>query len=467
MAQRVAGGRGRRKPPPVSRARRRAQQQAVRRRLGAAVAAVLRTEIEAALEAEVTALLGRAWYARRGTAPLRPAGVCCSRCGQDWAPRLVRAGHYTRTLLTALAAVEISVPRVGCRCRGTVPIEFATLGRYERIWGDLQERARQVAGLCLSLRDAREVLAWDNGQPVACSTLQGWGHQAAPLAAALQQGPLTRVPPVVLLDGLWVKLMVETGARYRDRQGRDRPRVRRETVPLLVAYGVDPATGERWILDWERGQQEDEASWRGLLERLWARGLRADAGLELFIHDGSAGLEAAFALVNFGPGVLRQRCIFHVLQNVRDAVRGTGLTRPAKRERRRAVLQAAAPIWQATAPGTVRQRWQAFREQWQAEEPEAVAVIARVWEATLAYLTVLEHARERGETWAPQYLRTTSALERVNRALRQKTRQVGTFQSATGLMAALALVLAHRRLGPDRLPTDLWTEVLEAGLLAA
>jgi putative transposase len=465
MGQRVAGGRGRRKPPPVSRARRRAQQQAVRRRVGAAVATVLRTELEAALEAEVTALLGRPWYARRGTAPLRPAGVVCSRCGQDWAPRLVRAGHYTRTLLTALAAVELRVPRVGCRCRGTVPVEFATLGRYERVWGDVQERARQLAGLCLSLHDAREVLAWDNGQPVACSTLQGWGHQAAPLAAALQQGPLTRVPPVVLLDGLWVKLMVETGERYRDRQGRDRPRVRREKVPLLVAYGVDPATGERWIVDWERGQQEDEASWRGLLERLWARGLRADAGLALFIHDGSAGLEAAFGLVSFGPGVRRQRCIFHVLQNVRDAVRGSGLTRPAKRERRRAVLQAAAPIWQATERSTVRQRWQAFREQWEAEEPEAVAVIARVWEGTLAYLAVLEHARERGEAWPPQYLRTTSALERVNRALRQKTRQVGTFQSATGLTAALALVLAHRELGPDRLPTDLWTEVLEAGLL--
>jgi hypothetical protein len=78
---------------------------------------------------------------------------------------------------------------------------------------------------------------------------------------------------------------------------------------------------------------------------------------------------------------------------------------------------------------------------------------------------VLEHARERGESWAPQHLRTTSARERVNRVLRQKTRQVGTVQSATGLTAALALVLAHRELGPDRLPTDLWTEVLEAGWL--
>jgi transposase-like protein len=142
-------------------------------------------------------------------------------------------------------------------------------------------------------------------------------------------------------------------------------------------------------------------------------------------------------------------------------------TREVKTQRHGPALHAALPIWQATDRDTVRQRWQAFRERWSAEEPEAVAVITRVWEQTLAYLAVLEHARERGEAWAPQYLRTTSALERVNRALRQKARQVGTFQSATGLTAALALVLAHRGLGRDRLSTDLWTEVLEAGLLAS
>src|SRR5262249_24525653 len=165
MRQRVTGGRGRRKPAPVSRARRRAQQQAVRRRLRGAGAAGGRAAVEAGVEAEVTALLGRPGYARGGTAPLGPAGVVCSRCGQDWAPRLVRAGHYPRTLLTALAAVELRVPRVGCRCRGTVPVEFATLGRYERVWGDLQERARQLAGLWLSLQGARRALAWDDRRP--------------------------------------------------------------------------------------------------------------------------------------------------------------------------------------------------------------------------------------------------------------------------------------------------------------
>ena len=166
-------------------------------------------------------------------------------------------------------------------------------------------------------------------------------------------------------------------------------------------------------------------------ERRHARGLRTDAGLELLVHDGSSGLEAALELVHLGPGLLRQRCVFHVLRNVRDAVRGApGMDRGAKRERRRQVLRDAATIWAATDRAELQRRRQAFRAAWAAREPDAMPT-----------------------------------LERVNRALRQKARQAGVFHSEQGLVAALALVLAHRYLLPDADRDDLWTEVLEPGLL--
>lgn len=468
MAVRVAGRARRRQPAAVGRERRRRAQQRVRARLRAAVRTVVQAAVERALEEEVTGLLGRAKYRRRAAAPKRRVAATCSRCGSDWGPRLWRAGGYRRTLLTATGLVAVRVPRVGCRCGGTVPLEFAALGRSERAWGDLQERARQLAGLCLSLRDAREVLAGEAGEPVARSTLNGWVHQAAELAEALRAGPLGRVPAVVMLDGVWTKLMVPTGERFVDRRGRRRARVRRAKVVLLVAYGVDPAGGERWVLDWELGAAEDEASWRRLLERLHARGLRADAGLELFLHDGGGGLEAAFGLVHFGPGVLRQRCVFHVLRNLRDAVRGEpGMDRAAKRERRRAVLRDAAAIWAATDRAEAQRRRRAFRDTWAEREPAVAATLEQVFGATVAYLEALDRARERGEAWQARCLRTTSALERANRGFRQKARQVGVFHSERGLTAALALVIAHRHLGQDVATDELWTETLEAALLAA
>jgi transposase-like protein len=96
-----------------------------------------------------------------------------------------------------------------------------------------------------------------------------------------------------------------------------------------------------------------------------------------------------------------------------------------------------------------------------------VAALERAFEATLAYLAARARGREWGEAWAVCYLRTTSALERVNRVLRQKARQVGTFQAERGLLAAVVLVLVHHGLTRPEPAAELWTEVLEAGLLAA
>lgn len=158
----------------------------------------------------------------------------------------------------------------------------------------------------------------------------------------------------------------------------------------------------------------------------------------------------------------------HVLKNVRDAVRGQPeLSRDERRERRRQVVQEAAAIWQPTDRTEVSRRRAAFRERWAEREPEAVATLERAFGATLAYLEALARGRERGEVWAARHLRTTSALERDNRAIRRKARQVGVFGAERSLVAGLGLVLAQRGLTAPNQSDDLWTEVLEAGLLAA
>jgi hypothetical protein len=468
VSTRVAQRKRRGKPVAVSAARRQRQQRAVRATLTQEITALVQRTVEQALADEVTALLGREPYARRRSGPQRRAGAVCSACQLDWAPRLLRAGSSRRTLLTLEGMVHLRVPRVSCVCGGTVPLEFATVGRYERSWDAVQARARQLAGLCRARRDIREVLAEPSGGWLAPSTLHQWVHEAAARAATWCGEPFARVPPVVLLDGLWIKLMVPTGERYRDKAGRERDRVRRIKVPLLVAYGVEPATGERWLLDWEQAAGEDEASWRGLLERLQARGLRADAGLVLFVHDGSAGLEAALGLVDFGPAVLRQRCVFHVLRNLDEPVRGTpGQTRAERRAHRRALLQEAATLWEPLDAAAVRTRYRAFCGRWRATEGAVVAAVERLFPRTLAYLEARARGREWGQDWPVAALRTTSPLERLNRALRQKARQVGTFQAARGLTAAVILVLVHHGATAPAPAADLWTDVLEAGLSAA
>ncbi len=428
----------------------------------------MRESLEQALRDEVTGVLGRPKGQRRDLRDQTEVEARCNKCGTRLRASFYRAGFYRRSLLTFEVWVEIKVPRVSCVCDGMVDFESVHLEPYARLWFDLEERARELSGLCVSLRDSVSVLAWQNSQPLSIATLNQRVLQSSELAEAFHRGSFERVPSVVMLDGIWLKVLVPTDEAYVDKRGRRRRRSKLRSFPLLVAYGLDPRSGERWVLDWERGKEEDQASWQKLLERLLERGLSADKGLALFVHDGSAGLDKAFEMVWFGQGVERQRCVFHKLQNVRRDVQGDeGMTREERRARRCEVLKDAAEVYRGTDEPEIRRRLAVFRARWEGKEPKAVVTLARDFDQTLTYLRVLARARATGHAWRVEALRTTSPLERVQRHFRQKARQVVIAHSEQGIEGNIELVIRHRGLAsPDKL-AEPWARRLEEALLAA
>ena len=450
----------------VDQKRRREAQGKLQRRIKEAIARAVEETLEEALQGEVTELLNRAKGERRNLRDLTRVEARCNRCKTRYRSRFYRDGFYPRGLLTLDVWGDIQVPRISCVCGGMVDFEFVHLVPYGRLWFDLEERARELAGLCLSLRDSVQVLAWGNGQPVSIGTLNRLVNRTGELAKAFRSDPLDRVPAVVMLDGIWLKLLEPTGEKYTDKRGRVRQRLKMRKFPLLVAYGVDPVSKERWILDWDQGREEDLESWRNLLMRLQARGLSAKAGLKLFVHDGSVGLGKALELVYFGDGVEHQRCVFHKLQNVkRDVVGREGMNAKEKRERRKEVLCDATRVYRGKDEREIRQHLAEFRDKWQEREPRAVATLERDFDQTLVYLNVLERARRRGEVYNLECLRATSALERVQRHFRQKGRQVVIFHSHQGVEAAVQLVIAHHHLADNS--SEPWSLLLEEALLAA
>jgi hypothetical protein len=94
VAARVARRWVRRKPVAVGRSRRRAAQERVRVELRARIGEVVTEAVERALQAEVTALVGRERYRRRATADWATVAARCSRCGADWSRRFWRDGTY-------------------------------------------------------------------------------------------------------------------------------------------------------------------------------------------------------------------------------------------------------------------------------------------------------------------------------------------------------------------------------------
>lgn len=466
MAQIVTRRKKARKARNRDRREHREQQGKLQAEIDEGIAKLIMESVEKALEDEVTALLGRGKWVRHDPADRTVVEARCNKCGTRYRNQFSRAGTYPRSLLTYEAWGQLRVPRISCECGGMVDFEFVHLVPYGRLWFDLEERARELAAICVSLRDGVQVLAWRNGQPLSIATMNRLVNRAAVLAEGFHAGELKRVPAVVMLDGLWLKVLEPTGEWYVDKKGRRRQRLKVKRFPLLVAYGVDPVSGERWLLDWERGREEDEESWRKLLERLLERGLCRERGLEMFVHDGSAGLEKAFEWVHFGKGVLRQRCIFHKLRNVgRDVVGDEGMSRKERQERRAAVVEDAAKVYEGKDEREVRERLEKFRVKWAEREPKAVVTLEREFERTVVYLQALERARQLGQDWKRECVRATSALERVQRQFRQKARQVVIFHSDKGLQAAIQLVISHRGLaGPLVQP---WARMLEEALLIA
>jgi len=432
--------------------------------------------LEALLNGEVAELLGRpfrTWGDRSASIEVQAS---CNDCGRKTRGWFRRNGIYERTWALDGIVVTVRVPRLRCHCGGTVDLSFAVFAPYSRISPAVEERLREGLALGLTLRTIGEMTAPANGGPLAKSTINARGLEVGRLVSALRQGTLERVPPVVLVDGLWVKVLVPTGEEFVDRRGRQRPRLRRQKVGLLVAYGVDPTTGDWWTLDWERASQEDQEHWGRLLERLRERGLTAERGLHLIVSDESAGLKAALAEVNLGVGVKHQLCVFHRLRNIGKAVKGLVTAGPdgnekdeareARRERRRAVVTEAAAIYQGADRAEVLRRRDAFVAKWGADEPEAVATLLRDFERTIAYLDVQEVAAQRGKPWAAKYLRTTSRLERLNRTLRQMVRQVVLFHGEAGLDARVYLILMQA--GELQIARGAkWSEVIEDALAAA
>jgi Transposase, Mutator family len=418
-----------------------------------------------ALCTEVTALLGRDKGQHRASATATLSSLRCPACGRQETLDFVRKGYYERGLLTQWGIALLAVPRVKCVCGRSPTIPFSLLPAYDRLWSDMDALSLEFVALSLSLRSTVSVLERTSGQAISIGTVQRRVQRTVRLTMHEMQQKLLISPPVILLDALWGTVMVETGEKKRDKKGRLRKVKRGKKIPVLVALGMDPQTGETGVLAWVRGVAEGIADWTRLLTALYERGVHWQSGLRLFVHDGSAALETAVEMVDFGA-VRRQRCIFHKLRNVgRDVMGSEGMSRPERRERIKAVLADASAVYKAGSAGEARERAATFRATWGEREPKAVVTLERDFEQTLTCYTVQEEAKAAGQTWFLHYLRTTSALERLNRDLRRKWRQAGAFGSGDGQTGAFGLVIKRRERAQKVASPD-WLDSVIGGFLA-
>lgn len=343
--------------------------------------------------------------------------------------------HYRRDLATGWGVISgLRVPMLECQhCQHAVVSHFALLEKGQRFWMDLDQQVLFGSGFAQSLRQMQEWWSASVEGSVGLRTLNARINQIEPLAAAAHTVPITQVPPVLQLDGIWVTIQQSQEAIKPDKRQRQRKKRTGKKMVILVALGFWP-DGRRQILDWQIAGSEDHREWEVLVQRRWEHGCGPEQGLRLVVRDGSGGLGEALALV-YGTTVAEQRCIFHKLQNVSKKSRSE-LKGKEKQEARKQLMEQAAAIYQADTAAHACDRLAQWVQQWWEQAPQAVATLERDFAQTLVFYEIAGVDL----TW----IRTTSLLERTNREFRRKFRQAVTFGSLQG--AEVALYLQIRRL---------------------
>jgi transposase-like protein len=384
------------------------------------------------LNQAVDQLLGRSRYERRAHVPYDWEQVgACVRCGSHRCDHFSRNGSRPRTVTFLDFQAHLRLPRVVCQCGGSVRLNFDGLLRpYQRLGDDVDAQIRRWAQQRLSLREMQAELAHSRVGSLGWRTLNARLHQVRELTPDLDA---SQVPPILQLDAIWFTQLQATDEIRTDRRGRRRTVKQGHKRPLFIALGVWPATGRREVLAWQLGASEEAAAWLTFLSDLEAQGIRGEHGLRLIIHDGGSGLGAALQTVDFDAA--QQRCLFHKLRNIADALQlDPQLTPKQRRRQRRAILKDFAAIWDSQDYATALRRYLRVCRQYRHDQPAAVATLRRDFRSTVTYYQL----EDQHPTWPRPCRRTTSYLERLNRRFRRRIRAANAYHSDDGVLAMIA-----------------------------
>lgn len=324
----------------------------------------VRVALVTILEAEVTALVGALPYERS-----------VSRTDQ-------RNGHYTRDLDTSVGQIEkLAVPRT----RGGHQTQL--FERYARRRPEMDSAISNMFIKGVSTRQVGEVMEGLTGSAPSASTVSRVFHTLEGEYAVWKSRPLSTRYEYIFADGTYFTVIYEgEGCK----------------MPILLVIGIKP-DGVREVLGFSVGDQENQAAWEQLFENLKERGVKE---VGLMITDGNQAMISA--LSSKFPGVKRQRCIKHKMENVLGYV---------PKKQRDMVGEELKAIFYQESREKAQQVALAWCEKYRREYPSAVECLWRDYEACLTFYS-----------FPPQHwkaIRTTNALERLIEEVKRRSHKMG------------------------------------------
>jgi putative transposase len=190
--------------------------------------------------------------------------------------------------------------------------------------------------------------------------------------------------------------------------------------PSLVVLGVDE-NNHRSILAIEPGTKDNVDSWRAVFRSMKERGLKTQ-NVRLGIMDGLPGLEKLFK--EEFPNSSTQRCWVHALRNAQAKT-------PARL--REEFLKLSHKIMYATSEDDARRAFITLKESMNHDAHRAVFCLEKDLDS------LLTHYRFDRKLWVA--LRTTNAIETINRQFKRRTQNMDTLgeQALENVLAFTAL----------------------------
>jgi transposase-like protein len=193
------------------------------------------------------------------------------------------------------------------------------------------------------------------------------------------------------------------------------------SMAVVIAVGLNAATGQREVLGVDVGPSEDGACWLRFLRALVSRGL---SGVQLVTSDAHEGLKGAIAAVL--QGASWQRCRTHVMRNVLCLV-PKGAPQMVAATIRTVFVQPDA--------ARARETWRRVADQLRPRFPRVAQLLDDAEEEVLTYLSFPpEHWRQ---IWS------NNPQQRLNTEVKRRTDVVGIFPNDRAIVRLVGAVLAE------------------------
>jgi putative transposase len=339
---------------------------------------------QAVMELEVTQHLGAAWHERTP-----------ERKGQ-------RNGYRERQWDTRVGTLGLKVPRV--RDGSYFPVLLEPRRRAERALVAVVQEA-YVQGV--STRRVDELVQALGLHGISKSQVSLLCAELDAEVERFRTRPLDGSYPYVWLDATFVK------ARQQGHV---------VALAIVLATGVNAATGQREVLGLDVGPSEDGAFWLQFLRGLVARGL---SGVRLVVSDAHQGLKAAIAAVLHGASW--QRCRVHFVRNALALV---------PKSAAQMVAATIRTVFAQPDATSAQEQWRRVADGFRPRYVRLADLLDEAEADVLAYLAFpAEHWRQ---IWS------NNPLERLNREVKRRTDVVGIFPTEAAVVRLVGAVLVEQ-----------------------